>query len=62
MWAAQNWINLGAPASKLAIGLAMYGRSFTLAGTDISFGAAISGAGPAQQYTGEPGYISYTEV
>ena len=46
--AVNYWINNGAPKSKLILGLASYGRSFTLASTTQNgLGAPANGAGNA---------------
>jgi chitinase len=31
LWAVDYWISMGAPPQKIMLGLALYGRSFTLA-------------------------------
>lgn len=55
--------NLGAPADKLILGLAFYGRSFTLADPQQnSFGSPIAGAGTAGPYTREAGFMGYNEI
>lgn len=46
----------------MIIGLATYGRSFTLSGSVTGMGAAASGAGVRGQYTREAGFLSYYEV
>ncbi|KAL3875560.1 hypothetical protein ACJMK2_033501 [Sinanodonta woodiana] len=61
-WAAQYWVQRGAPKEKLNIGVSLYGRTFRLSGTDSRVGAAASGAGQAGQYTREAGFLSYYEV
>ena len=62
-YAASYWVKLGAPRHKLVIGLALYGRTFTLSDERNSgLGAPTIGAGRSGQFTGQPGYISYYEV
>ena len=62
-WAASYWAELGAPKDKLVLGLALYGRSFTLAKVaENGVGDPISGPGWAGIYTGEAGFLSYYEV
>ena len=57
------WINGGFPASKIALGLATYGRSFKLTNKgQHGLGAPASGPGPKQPHTGEAGFASYYEV
>ncbi|XP_050079161.1 chitotriosidase-1-like [Anopheles maculipalpis] len=58
-----NWIRGGAPWTKLIVGLAAYGRTFTLRDTgnhDVRAGA--SGAGRAGPYTKENGTLAYYEI
>ena len=53
----------GAPANKLAIGLAVYGRSLELTDSnDNGMGAPIKGAAPAGPFTREKGFWAYYEV
>jgi len=62
-FSANYWVELGAPADKLNIGLPLYGRSFTLRDPDISgVGAPVSGAGRAGRFTQEDGYLAFYEV
>ncbi|CAF5174051.1 unnamed protein product, partial [Rotaria sp. Silwood1] len=58
------WINNGCAVSKLNLGLALYGRSFTLANTqNTSIGASIvEGGGEAGPYTKEEGILAYFEI
>ena len=53
----------GCPAEKLIIGLATYGRCFTLAST-ASTGLGATAIGPCKNgtYTREAGFLSYYEV
>ena len=62
-FAANYWVKKGVPPSSLNIGLALYGRTFTLVDSAHSaVGSAVSGAGRAGRFTAEPGYMAYYEV
>ena len=62
-WAADYWVDNGCPPEKLVIGMAAYGRGFTLQDPSRSgYGAPVRGPSTAGQYTREPGYDSYYEV
>ena len=62
-WAANYWTEGGCPRDKLVIGLATYGRSFTLeSATDHGVKAPARGGGPAGMFTRESGFLSYYEV
>merc|ERR1711976_516374 len=68
-WAANYWIELGCPPEKLVIGMATYGRSFTLTDpNDNGVGAPCRKSwtglcsGTAGQYTREGGFLSYYEI
>jgi GH18 family chitinase len=61
-FAIRYWIANGAPAYKINIGLATYGRSFTLASNKTGIGAPSMGSGPAGIYTREPGFLAYYEI
>lgn len=57
------WLKLGAPAEKLALGLASYGRSFTLQDSQRhGLNDPIQGPGTAGPYTREPGSLGYNEI
>jgi chitinase len=62
-FAAKYWTQNGTPKEKLIIGLATYGRCFTLqsAGNN-GMGAPVRGACNAGQYTREAGFLSYYEI
>ncbi|KAJ9590785.1 hypothetical protein L9F63_016171 [Diploptera punctata] len=58
----EQWTNLGAPAEKLIMGVASYGRTDHLSNSNNNgLGASVSGAGTAGQFTQEPGLLSYLE-
>jgi len=62
-YSANYWLELGASAGKLNIGLPLYGRSFTLQDRNItSVGAPARAAGRAGRFTQEDGYLSFYEV
>lgn len=55
---------MGAPKEKLIIGLATYGRSFTLTSPSTTNGmnAPSSGGGKAGEFTRESGFLAFYEV
>merc|ERR1711931_137634 len=63
-WAANYWVNQGCPPEKLIIGMATYGRGFTLLDPENDIGYNASARGPSERgkYTGEGGYKSYYEI
>ncbi|XP_069179704.1 chitotriosidase-1 [Procambarus clarkii] len=60
-FAVNYWIQKGAPAYKLVLGVPLYGRSWTLAGPETSIGAPATGPGQAGRYTKEPGNMAFFE-
>lgn len=57
------WERMGAPKSKLVVGLATYGRSFTLANpSQHGMNAPTSGGGKAGEFTREAGFLAYYEI
>ena len=60
------WEARGAPANKLVMGVASYGRGWTLASSsDNGVGAAANQASPGSapgQYTAAAGFLSYYEI
>lgn len=61
--AVQNWLNAGADAKKLVLGLAAYGRSYNLANpSQNTVGSPVTGTGPAGPYSREAGMLTYLEV
>jgi chitinase len=58
-----QWLDGGVPASKLLVGIPLYGRTYLLAhSTQHGLGAPINASGPSGPYTQEPGFLSYYEV
>jgi hypothetical protein len=62
-WAMKYWVSLGAPKEKLNMGIASYGRTFTLKNqyNNDLFALAI-GPGEKTTFVQKPGMISYYEV
>ncbi|XP_077191260.1 uncharacterized protein LOC143836181 [Paroedura picta] len=56
------WIQKGAPAHKLIMGFASYGRTFRLSTRNTSVGAPASGPAHPGHFTHEPGFLSYYEI
>ncbi|XP_064085407.1 probable endochitinase, partial [Macrobrachium nipponense] len=60
-FAVNYWIQKGAPASKIVLGVPFYGRSWTLAGSSNTPGSPATGAGKAGKYVKERGHMAYFE-
>ncbi|KAM9856162.1 chitotriosidase-1-like [Aulostomus maculatus] len=61
--AMKHWQSKGAPAEKLNLGVATFGRSFTLSdSTDNGVGAAVSGPGEQGDYTEKSDFLAYYEI
>ncbi|XP_078575405.1 putative chitinase 10 [Branchiostoma floridae x Branchiostoma japonicum] len=59
----QQWLDGGAPAGKLTVGLGLYGRSYTLKNPGIhGLRAPSAGAGQPGQYSDDEGLLSYYEI
>lgn len=57
------WIGQGTPRNKLVVGLASYGRSFTLSNSGINgVNAPASGAGNPGEHSQEAGFLTYFEI
>ncbi|XP_057310495.1 uncharacterized protein LOC130648459 [Hydractinia symbiolongicarpus] len=62
-YAVDYWINGGFPANKIALGLATYGRAFTLVNADNNgLGAPATGDGPKGPFTNQAGSLAYYEI
>lgn len=68
-WMVENWIVQGAQPHKLSLGLASYGRSFTLLNPEdhgymapCKLGSNGYYSGEPGPYTREPGYLAYYEI
>uniref|UniRef100_A0A452TGD1 Chitinase-3-like protein 1 n=1 Tax=Ursus maritimus TaxID=29073 RepID=A0A452TGD1_URSMA len=61
-YAVSYLLRLGAPANKLVMGIPTFGRSFTLASSETSVGAPISGPGLPGRFTKEKGTLAYYEI
>eukprot|EP00930_Biecheleria_cincta_P045078 TRINITY_DN3106_c0_g1_i1.p1 TRINITY_DN3106_c0_g1~~TRINITY_DN3106_c0_g1_i1.p1 ORF type:complete len:699 (+),score=128.61 TRINITY_DN3106_c0_g1_i1:79-2175(+) len=62
-WAVEYWLTAGAPASKMTIGLATYGRGWKLSDpSNAGYNSPASGACSEGESTGEAGYRSYYEI
>jgi chitinase len=62
-WAAEYWVSRGCPREKLMIGLATYGRCFTLT-SSAENGLPAPAVGPCKNgtWTREAGFLSYYEI
>ena len=61
--ALKVWEGKGAPASKLIVGIATYGRGWTLNDeSQHDMGAKAHGASTAGRFTREMGFLSYYEI
>ncbi|KAK8390928.1 hypothetical protein O3P69_016939 [Scylla paramamosain] len=62
-WTVKYYIELGADADKLVIGIPTYGRSYTLIdGNFTDFGSSADGPGEQGKYTREKGFMAFYEV
>ncbi|KAM6981814.1 chitinase-3-like protein 1 [Tautogolabrus adspersus] len=60
--ALEYWRDQGAPEEKLNMGMAAYGRAFSLSSNSSAVGAPASGPGEEGCYTGEEGFWAYYET
>lgn len=57
------WLQLGAPARKLVMGMPLYGQAFTLENAkENGLNAKAPGPGKAGEFTRAAGFLSYYEV
>ena len=56
------WIQNGLTASKINLGIPLYGRSWKLSSGATNPPAPANGAGAPGPFTGEEGYLSYFEI
>jgi len=62
-WAVNYFMEKGLPADKLVMGMATYGRGFTLVdNSQTGMGAPATGPGVRGSYTRERGFLSYYEI
>jgi len=62
-WTVNYWMANGVPASKIIMGVAVYGRGFTLANTaQNGLLAQASGPIPEAEFTRQNGSWGYNEV
>ena len=57
----QKYVDLGVPRHKLVLGVAAYGRSFTIS-TVSHVGDTSGGPGAMGTYTGAAGFLAFYEV
>lgn len=61
--AVEFYLQNGVPAKKIILGLAAYGRTFTLVDAELNgLDSPVSGAGLAGEFTRERGSLAYYEV
>lgn len=56
------WLKGGITPDKLVLGVAAYGRSFTLTSEDTSLGAPAHGPGKAGKYSRTTGFLGFFEI
>lgn len=61
-FAMKYWVEKGAPPEKLMMGIANYGRTFTLSSGETGVGAPASGGGTPGRYTKTPGILAFFEM
>src|SRR5699024_9626978 len=62
-YAINYWLKLGVDPGKVIMGIPLYGRTFTLAGSANGIGApTVGNGGEAGPYTRQLGMLGYNEV
>lgn len=62
-WGINHWIQQGAPANKLMLGIPLYGQSFSLSDPgNTGMGSPSWGGAEAGEYTRQAGILSYYEI
>nr|XP_020019167.1 chitinase-3-like protein 1 isoform X1 [Castor canadensis] len=61
-YAVGYMLRLGAPASKLVMGIPTFGKSYTLASSETGVGAPVLGPGLPGRFTKEEGTLAYYEI
>ncbi|XP_014434032.1 chitotriosidase-1 [Pelodiscus sinensis] len=61
-YAVGYWIQKGAPAEKIIMGIPTYGRTFTLSSSDTGVGAPVFGPASLGPFTREAGFWAYYEI
>ncbi|CAG5127344.1 unnamed protein product, partial [Candidula unifasciata] len=62
-WVVRYYVSLGVPKELINIGVATYGRSFTLKEAHHNYvGAAVMRPGEPGPYTNQPGLLAYYEI
>lgn len=56
------WVAKGFPASKINMGIPLYGQSWKLTSNSVVPPAPANGPGPAGTYTGQAGFMAYYEI
>ncbi|KAK3848803.1 hypothetical protein Pcinc_044422 [Petrolisthes cinctipes] len=62
-YAVNAWINGGMPSTKIALGVPMYGRCWSLDNeAEHGYYAPASQPGPSGPFTNSPGFMGYNEI
>ena len=62
-YSIKYWMQKGASAKKLIMGMPLYGQSFTLSSASVNgLNAPALSAGQAGAFTRQPGFLAYYEI
>ena len=61
-YSVKYWIQKGAAAKKINLGIPVYGRSWVVTSSKLTPPAPAAGGGQAGPITGEAGYMGYAEI